>query len=227
MESKSRMASSQVHETAAGGRRKAAKERRRQQLIEATIDSIAKRGFADTTLAHVSQTAGLSQGIVNLHFTNKENLLIETLRFLRDDFRQAWGHAIEQAGDSPGEKLAALVALDFDPQVCAPRKLAVWFAFQGEAKSRPTYTKICEEHDEEYEGVLIYPIEELVRDGESQSLDARSIAVGLTALSEGLWLDMLMAPKQINRRQARKICFGFLAQFFPAHFSAEDAEAYR
>ena len=221
------MSLNQTREATSGGRRKFAKERRRQQLIDATIDSIAKRGFADTTLAHVSKTAGLSQGIVNLHFTNKENLLVETLRFLRDDFRQAWGNAIARAGENAREKLAALIALDFDPSVCDRRKLAVWFAFRGEAKSRPTYTKICEEGDEEYERVLTSLIQEIIDQEGSQSIDARSIAIGLTALSEGLWLDMLMSPKQIKRQEARMICFGFLAQFFPAHFSAEDSEAYK
>lgn len=63
-----------------GGRgRKASKETRRQQLIEATIDSLAKRGYAETTLADVADGAGLSRGIVNFHFESKENLLIATL----------------------------------------------------------------------------------------------------------------------------------------------------
>ena len=34
--------------------RKASKEMRRQQLIEATIDSLAKRGYAETTMADVA-----------------------------------------------------------------------------------------------------------------------------------------------------------------------------
>ena len=47
-------------------RRRAAKVVRRRQLIDAAIESIAKRGLGDTTLAHVSQAAGLSQGIVHV-----------------------------------------------------------------------------------------------------------------------------------------------------------------
>ena len=38
--------------------RKASKETRQQQLIEATIDSLAKRGYSDTTLANVADGAG-------------------------------------------------------------------------------------------------------------------------------------------------------------------------
>ena len=64
--------------------RSASKELRRQQLIKSTIDSIAKRGFADTTLANVADGAGLSRGIVNFHFKSKDKLLIETLKHVAD-----------------------------------------------------------------------------------------------------------------------------------------------
>ena len=53
--------------------RKASKETRRQQLIEATIDSLAKRGYSETTMADVADGAGLSRGIVNFHFESKES----------------------------------------------------------------------------------------------------------------------------------------------------------
>ena len=42
--------------------RKASKETRRQQLIEATIDSLARRGYSETTMADVADGAGLSRG---------------------------------------------------------------------------------------------------------------------------------------------------------------------
>ena len=59
--------------------RKASKETRQQQLIEATIDSLAKRGYSETTMADVADGAGLSRGIVNFHFESKEKLLVATL----------------------------------------------------------------------------------------------------------------------------------------------------
>ena len=66
-------------------RRKASKEERKAQLIEATMRSIALHGLSDTTMATVVAEAGLSQGIVNLHFQSKERLLLETLAFVVDD----------------------------------------------------------------------------------------------------------------------------------------------
>ena len=128
--------------------RKASKETRRQQLIEATIDSLAKRGYSETTMADVADGAGLSRGIVNFHFESKENLLVATLQYMADEYSAHWRVALAKAGDDPARQLAGLVAADFDRAICTKRKLAAWCAFWGEAKSRPTYQVLCGARDE-------------------------------------------------------------------------------
>jgi TetR/AcrR family transcriptional repressor of bet genes len=60
---------------------------RRQQLIEATIESIAKFGISGTTMTTVTGFAGLSVGIVNFHFDSVENLFEETLFSLAAEHR--------------------------------------------------------------------------------------------------------------------------------------------
>ncbi len=106
--------------------RAASKALRRQQLIKSTIDSIAKRGFADTTLANVADGAGLSRGIVNFHFKSKNILLIETLKHVAEEYRTAWNRALANAGPGTAEALQALVLADFEPGVCNRKKIAVW-----------------------------------------------------------------------------------------------------
>ena len=128
-------------------RRTASKEERKTQLIKATIRSIAKHGLSVTTMATVANEAGLSQGIINLHFQSKERLLEETLAYVVNEYRATWNRALQISGDSAVEKLTALVEVDFDKKVCQLNKLAVWFAFWGESKSRPTYRKICAKLD--------------------------------------------------------------------------------
>ena len=63
-------------------RRREPKALRREQLINATIDSLAKRGYAATTLADVADGAGLSRGIVNFHFTNFQRNPLVFLLFI-------------------------------------------------------------------------------------------------------------------------------------------------
>src|SRR5215216_7504193 len=81
--------------------RKASKETRQLQLIEATIDSLAKRGYSETTMADVADGAGLSRGIVNFHFESKEKLLVATLQYMADEYSQHWRAALQKAGDDP------------------------------------------------------------------------------------------------------------------------------
>lgn len=188
-------------------------------MIRATIRSVAKNGLADTTMATVAKEAGLSQGIINLHFQSKDRLLVETLRYVADEYRTSWEKALDGAGASPAERLAALVEVDFKMPVCDRNKLAVWFAFWGESKSRPTYRKLCAARDIEYRRELGALCAELIETGAYNGLNALVLATGLSAMSQGLWLDLLISPRSITRRQARDICMAYLASAFPRHFS--------
>lgn len=200
-------------------KRTATKQERQLQLIRATIRSVAKNGLADTTMSTVAREAGLSQGIINLHFQSKDRLLVETLRYIADEYKTSWEKALDDAGPSPAERLAALVEVDFNMPVCDRNKLAVWFAFWGESKSRPTYRKLCATRDIQYRKELGALCQLLIEEGGYQRLDAMVLATGLSAMTEGLWLDLLISPRSITREQARNICLAYLASAFPRHFS--------
>jgi TetR/AcrR family transcriptional repressor of bet genes len=202
-------------------RRTASKEERRIQLIKATIKSIARRGLSDTTIATVAGEAKLSQGIINLHFKSKELLLVETLSYVVDEYRAAWEKALKDAGESSAEKLAALVKVDFQPKVCDRNKLAVWFAFWGESKSRPTYRKLCAERDRRYVQTLEQLCADLIEQGPYPTQKANIVANGLAAMTEGLWLDMLLTPSDMSREQASNVCMAYLASAFPNHIETE------
>ena len=213
------MAKAELKETP--NSRTIAKERRREQLIKATINCIAKRGIAGTTMADVTRDAGLSLGIVNLHFQSKEKLFEETLLYLSDEYEAAWVNALRNAGDSTAEKLTAMVKSDFSTKVCERKKVAVWFAFWGEAKSRPTYLHTCAQSDKKNTKVVAQLCEELAKEANNTVICPKAYAVGLAALTNGLWLDLLMTPGEITRKEACNICFDYLAVTFPDHFNNE------
>ena len=199
-------------------KRTASKEERQRQLIRATIRSVAKHGLSDTTMATVSSEAGLSQGIINLHFQSKERLLVETLRHIAEEYRLAWETALTGAGDSPAEKLTALVAVDFRKTVCDRNKLAVWFAFWAESKSRPTYRKICAERDKAYRREIVTVCDDLIHQGGYENIEAETVGACLSAMTAGCWLDLLIRPRSMSREQARQMCMSYLATIFPRHF---------
>lgn len=204
----------------ANPKRTASKQERRLQLIQATIRSIAQRGLSDTTIATVSREARLSQGIVNLHFQSKERLLVETLQHVTDEYKDTWEKALASTGPGNAERLEALINVDYDKSVFDRDKIAVWFAFWSETKSRPTYRKLCAERDRSYDTVLTGIVKSIIEEGEYGPLEPEIIASGLAAMTEGLWLDLLLNPRSMNRDKALKISRTYLSCLFPEHFKA-------
>ncbi len=204
--------------TASKTRRTASREQRRQQLIDATVKCIARNGMGSTSIGDVAKEAGLSQGIINLHFESKENLLNETLKSISDEYKAQFDKTFASGGDSPAEKLRALMELDFRPSICDRRKLAVWFAFFGEVKSRPAYLKICERHDDHYDDAVRSLCEDIIAEGKYRGVTAASVTTILAATTNGLWLTHLINPKSFDRHTAMQAIDEYLQSVFPKHF---------
>jgi len=199
-------------------RRTASRAARRQQLIDATMKCIARKGMGSVTLADVAGEAGLSQGIVNLHFESKDNLLKETLRSLAGEYREKFDRALRKSRPHAADKLRAIMQLDLGPSICNQRKLAVWFAFWGEVKSRPTYRHMCDQWDQLYEEVVAGLCDELIADGNYRNIDATTVAYGLSSMINGLWLSCLISPQTWDRNNAMAAIMSYLGNAFPEHF---------
>ena len=204
--------------------RTAKRAKRRRQLIEATMKCIGRKGISGTTLADVAGTAGLSQGIVNLHFDSKDNLLRETLEYLAGEYRSQFDRALERSGPAAAEKLQALLELDLKPSICQRSKLAVWFAFWGEVGSRPTYRRICDDLDRYYDRVVEGLCAEIIDEGGYAHVRAADAATAFTSMTNGLWLSCLISPSDWDRRAAMRAVESYLANVFPAHFGQEETQ---
>ena len=193
-------------------------EVRREQLISATIKSIARNGMSATTMAEVTKEAGLSQGIVNLHFESKEKLLVATLRAIADEYNVGQQKILNGTSHATvANKIQALLDFDFSNSVTRRDKLAVWFAFWGEAKSRPTYQQICSASDIATDAAIRSLFQQAIDEGHYRGVSAELLAQGYTALIDGLWLDLLIAPRRFTRKRAREIATLYLANALPQH----------
>lgn len=202
-----------------GGKRVAAREARRLQLINATIDSISKRGFSGTTLTTVTKGAKLSHGVVNFYFDSKEALYNQTLEYLANEHFELWFRAMQDSAPDASAQLTAIFNADFDAKICSRKKLAVWFAFWGQAKYRPSYLKIYNAHDEQRYTELLRLCTEIVDDGGYADLDPESLTRSLEALVDGLWLSLLMYPDWTTRDEAMSDLHTYLGSVFPKHFT--------
>lgn len=198
--------------------RTASREVRRRQLIEATINSIAQYGIGGTTMTTVTDFAGLSLGIVNFHFKSKQNLLEETLVLLAREHHNHWMKAYRDAGLSAPEKLLAIVDAHFHPRICTRKKLAVWYAFFGEAGRRAVYRSLVDAIDDQRLEISTALCAEVISDGGYRGPPASHVARTLEGLYDGLWLNILMYPGHFTRERSKAQIRSYLASIFPRHF---------
>ena len=187
------------------------------RLISSTIKNLSKKGINDLTMNDVSQGAGLSQGIVNFHFKSKELLLIETLKFISNEYLTSFDKYLKKAGDDPKLKIINMIENDFSSKICSPEKISVWFIFLSETKFKPAYRQICRERDLYYQNVTEDIFDELIKI-EKNKLSKKNLAIAFHALIMGLWLNQLDEPKKYNRRESKKICLDYLKSHFPKQF---------
>ncbi len=187
------------------------------KLISSAIKNISQKGIKETTMLDVSQGAGLSQGIVNFHFKSKELLLIETLKFVSNEYLESFQKCLVKSGSDPKKKIIAIIDNDFSKKICSRDKIALWFTFFSEVKFKPAYHQICKERDLYYQRIIEDIFRELIN-LEKSKISLINISNGLQALVMGLWLDQLEDPDTFNRKQAKQICFDYIKLNFPKQF---------
>lgn len=185
--------------------------RTRARIVEAVVEMITRHGISGTTIANVAKAAGVSQGVVVFHFKTKEHLLAQTLLALFDEYRQCWQQAA--ATVEPLERVLGLMAADFDPRICTREKLAVWFAFWGEAAAKPLYNRICTEAEEERAAAMREACLDLARIADIA--DPLKLAHAIDAHTDGLWLQMHIQGSETSLSDPLGNALGHLRMLVP------------
>lgn len=200
--------------------RKEQADQNRQTLIDATLDCIAEIGIAQTSVSEIIKRASLSRGMIQLHFGSKENLFVVAVKQWGGAYYDNLDEFLGCAGNTPQERLSALVNSDLDEKVLNKRSINVWYAFRGEARERELIANYSDTRDERLYNIMYRAVREIA---EAEGLDdpvqvARDVTRGTLALLEGMWTDFLLHPDSFDRGSARRIVFRVLSSLFPRHF---------
>lgn len=193
----------------------------RASILEATVGVIARQSLSGTTVERVALAAKVAPGTVILHFKRKEALLVEVLDHLASEFERARRQALQDADRDPVEALKRLIVTMFDPAVSAPDKVAVWYAFWGEAGSRRTYLERVGAIDDRYHEDILRIIGDLIGRGGRSHLDAEAVATGFIGVLEYLWQEIMVEGTAFDRSKARRTALNYLASLFPEAFALE------
>lgn len=186
-----------------------------QKLIDATIETIAKRGLGDTTISHVAKKAKVSQGYANFRFKSKENLLLSSLQFLSDEYKRSWQKIFEDENLDPIERLLKICENDFSKKIANRNKISVWIAFYSEVKFRPSYLSICQEQDEIYLHQMEKLIDKINSKTNQNSLSAIEISETYHSMVDGLWQRILFDPKIYTNEFCRNLIIKYFRNIYP------------
>jgi TetR/AcrR family transcriptional repressor of bet genes len=191
---------------------------REQQIIEAAINVIGRKGLSGTTLGLVAEEAGIGYGNLTFRFKSKDELLIRALRSVADEYTEARDSAAGVAGQSPAARLDLMLAACFHRRVTSQKKVALWWAFLSECHINPKYGRIIAELRASEYKQMKQIFDEIIADGAYSGHDSRLLAISINALIEGLWSAMRGGPQAIDSAEALAAARQYLRAVFPDEF---------
>ncbi len=196
------------------------KDKNRQILVEATLDCIAEIGLIETSVSQIVARAGLSRGMIHLHFGGKDQLIVEAAKFASERYYQILDKNLEGTECNPVELIVAAVKSDLSPEALNKKDVSIWYEFRGASRTCNAIAEFSDTRDRRLRNLLNSAILKICRHEGIETPDnaARDFTTGLLALTEGMWTDYLLHPDEFDRANARKIVFRFLAGVWPNSF---------
>ncbi|GGQ76021.1 TetR/AcrR family transcriptional regulator [Streptomyces asoensis] len=174
---------------------------RREELLRAAIEQIEARGVAAVRIADVAAALGVSNALVLYHFSTKEKLVA-------DAFAHAAEGDLARLRKLTGRRTTALRRL---------RSAVRWYAPTGQAKGwrlwiegwavslrEPALREVARELDREWKAALTEVIAEGVAAGEFSCPDPAGTALRLTALLDGLAVQLTSYAGTVSRTRAQE-----------------------
>lgn len=192
---------------------------RRQDLIRGTIKSIAKRGFANSTVQTICEAAGLSRGLIGHYFKSKDELLLAAFRSLVTEADDETRRAIRDVAD-PLERLIAATRVSFE-RAEDREKATVWLAFWGTARWTPEMNRLNHHLYARYRRWVQRQLAEAAT-ARGVTLDTRRAALMYAQMIDGFSLGLIMDPKAYTPKEAAAIVCDWLRDLFGEGAGAAD-----
>jgi TetR/AcrR family transcriptional repressor of bet genes len=183
---------------------------RRKILIAATLKCLSEEGQEGLSIRKISAAAGISVGLINHHYSSKEELVAQAYESLTISLLEAAKEAVDQAGANARDQLIAMVRSMFSKPMLDPGVLRCWLVFWGMI-DRGTILKSV--HDRTYSEYRFYVeglLERLAIDNKMPLLDVPLAAIGLLALVDGLWIEWCLSQTSFSSDAAVRLCVAWI-----------------
>ncbi|MET9459309.1 TetR/AcrR family transcriptional regulator [Streptomyces canus] len=173
---------------------------RREELLRAAIEQIEARGVAAVRIADVASALGVSNALVLYHFATKEKLVAAAFTYAAED-------DLTHLRKLLGRRTSALRRLRAAVRWYAPTGQAkgwrLWIEGWAVALREPALQEVTRDLDRRWKAALAEVIAEGVAAGEFDCPDPQATALRLTALLDGLAVQLTSYAGAVPRSRAQ------------------------
>ncbi|HEX9040996.1 MAG TPA: TetR/AcrR family transcriptional regulator [Trebonia sp.] len=200
-------------------------EGRREQLLRSALEVIVSRGYADTRIADVAEHAGTSPALVIYYFKTRDQLLTEALRYSEDAWYAAGTQRLAAIPTAVG-RLTGLIAMTCPPDTdpAARSEWLLWLDLWALSPRNPGVAAVRRKFDERWRQAIVTTVLAGQETGEfDTAVDAGSFAVTLSALLDGLAVQIALEDTDVPPSRAYELAMDFAAG--QLGFSLDDERA--
>ena len=188
----------------------------RRRILETAWRLIAERGYHRVRIADIAEACGTSTAAIHYHFPTKDDVLNEALRYtvkLAFDRQVAELHTIDDAH----QRLLHLIELQLPAEGQLRAEWSVWLQVWNESAVNPTMRSLYwDSYDRWYRTVAM-----TIRTGQEQrvfrELDAEQVTAQLTAMIDGLGIQVLTCRPSSSVATMRELLHDFIERHILRH----------
>lgn len=180
-------------------------QERKAQILQAALACFARKGYHQTTMDDIVKESGLSKGGIYWHFDSKRDLLMSLFTELVGDPEEIFA-SFSKASTGARQKLEA-VAKHFESftedssfSQWMPLLMEIWVQEERNLEVQEIAVQIWSQYRE--------PLAQIIRDGmasgEFRPVDADVLANILIGVYDGLMLQWMIDPDQVDWKAIRE-----------------------
>ena len=178
-------------------------DERKAQIINAAEDVFTQKGFNEARMDDIADETGLSKGTLYLYFKSKDDLIIAILdRMFQREMKQMEG--LDQADLSAADAIWKMTEAVTNNILGFVRLVPIVYQFLALAFRNKYVQKALKKYINQYIDMITPIIEQGIKSGEFRKVDAREVAIAMSAIIEGtllLWVydrDLVEPEKHIR-----------------------------
>jgi AcrR family transcriptional regulator len=185
-------------------------EERRRQILEAAAAVIAERGLCDARISDIAARIGTSPALILYYFPGKDTLLAEALAFRDQQFFDGVASEVTD-GESPTHRLQALIEASCPPDDSRNNDSAwfLWLDTWTRSRHDDTLARTRMNMDRLFRSAIEDIVADGVEAGDFQPVEVKDFALNLSALIDGLAIQVLLADPSVDSATMRRLCLEF------------------